>query len=285
VLDFFRHAIVQNAFVAGTIVALVSGFIGYFVLLRGQAFACEALSHVGFAGATGAALIGASSLEGMFVFTILAAITIGAFGKRLSGRDVEVGMVLSFMLGLGVLFLSIYTQNATAVVSVLFGSILSVTATDVLITLVSGLLTLIILAFLFRPLIFASIDPEAADARGVPVRWLSVLFLILLAVSVSEAVKVVGVLLVFALIVVPAATAEHLTFGPVQSLLLAILISLLTTWGGLILALVAPWPVSFNIVSLTAIFYFGSLVIQARRSPRRYREAPHPSREILPRDP
>ena len=283
-LDFFRHAFIQNALLAGTIVAIVSGAIGYFVLLRGQAFACEALSHVGFAGATGAALVGASSLEGMLFFTILAAIAIGGLGKRLSGRDVEVGMVLSFMLGLGVLFLSIYTQNATAVVSVLFGSILSVTPSDVLLTLGSGLITIFLLAFLFRPLIFASIDPEAAEARGVPVRWLSVVFLILLAVSVSEAVKVVGVLLVFALIVVPAATAEHLTLRPVHSMLMAVFISLLSTWAGLILALIGPFPVSFNIVSLTAIFYFLSLVIQARRSPRRYRELPHPSREMLPRD-
>jgi zinc/manganese transport system permease protein len=285
VIDLLGHVLVQNAFLAGTIVAILAGFVGYFVLLRGQAFATEALSHVGFAGATGAALVGASSLEGMFLFTILAAIAIGSMGKRLRGRDIEVGMVLTFMLGLGVLFLSIYTQNATAVVSVLFGSILNVTATDMILTLLSGLLTISVMLFLFRPLIFASIDPEAAESRGVPVRWLSVVFLILLALSVSEAVKVVGVLLVFALIVVPAATAERLTYEPFQSMLLAILISLLCTWGGLILAFIGHWPVSFYIVSLTAVFYFISLGLQTRLSPRGYREVPHPSREMLPPDP
>ena len=116
VLEILRHSFVQNAFLAGAIVAIISGLVGYFVVLRGQAFACEALSHIGFAGALGAALIGMSSLEGMFVFTLLAAIGMGALGKRLSGRDIEVGMVLSFVLGLGVLFLSIYTKNATGAV-------------------------------------------------------------------------------------------------------------------------------------------------------------------------
>ncbi len=120
-IDILRHDFVQNAFLAGAIVAVISGFVGYFVVLRGQAFACEALSHIGFAGALGAALVGASSLEGMFVFTLLAAVGMGALGKRLSGRDIEVGMVLSFVLGLGVLFLSIYTKNATGAVGVLFG--------------------------------------------------------------------------------------------------------------------------------------------------------------------
>ena len=137
-IDILRHDFVQNAFLAGVIVAIISGFVGYFVVLRGQAFACEALSHIGFAGALGAALVGVSSLEGMFVFTLLAAIGMGALGKRLSGRDIEVGMVLSFVLGLGVLFLSIYTKNATGAVGVLFGSILSVTINDVQVILGSG---------------------------------------------------------------------------------------------------------------------------------------------------
>ena len=176
-IDILRHDFVQNAFLAGVIVAIISGFVGYFVVLRGQAFACEALSHIGFAGALGAALVGASSLEGMFVFTLLAAIGMGALGKRLSGRDIEVGMVLSFVLGLGVLFLSIYTKNATGAVGVLFGSILSVTIDDVQVILGSGVFIIILMAVLYRPLLFASIEPEVAEARGVPVQRLSILFL------------------------------------------------------------------------------------------------------------
>jgi zinc/manganese transport system permease protein len=281
-LDLFQHDFVQNAFVAGTLIAILSALVGYFVVLRGQSFACEALSHIGFAGATGAALLGVSSLLGMFLFTFLAAIGMGALGKRLRGRDIEVGMLLSFVLGLGVLFLSLYTRYASEAVGVLFGSILSVTPLDVFITLGCGLVTMVLLVFLYRPLLFASIDPEVAEARGVPVQKLSVLFLLLMALSVSEAIKVVGVLLVFALLVVPAAAAEHLTHRPLAALLLGVMISLICTWGGLILAFVGHWPVSFYIVSLASLFYFASLVIHAVRFPGRYREPPHPGREVLP---
>lgn len=281
-LELLQHDFVQNAFLAGTLIAILSALVGYFVVLRGQSFACEALSHIGFAGATGAALLGVSSLVGMFLFTFLAAIGMGALGKRLRGRDIEVSMLLSFVLGVGVLFLSLYTRQASEAVGILFGSILSVTHLDVIITLVGGLLTMALLIFLYRPLLFASIDPEVAEARGIPVQKLSVLFLLLMALSVSEAIKVVGVLLVFALLVVPAAAAEHLTHRPLAALLLGVLISLVCTWGGLALAFVGHWPVSFYIVSLTSLFYFASLAIHAVRFPGRYREPPHPGREVLP---
>jgi len=282
VIDLFQHDFVRNAFLAGSVVAVVSGLVGYFVVLRGQAFACEALSHIGFTGATAAALLGVSSLGGMFFFTLLAALGMGLLGKRLRSRDVEVGMVLTFMLGLGVLFLSIITQNATTAVNILFGSILSVTYSDVLVTIGAGLLTILLLACLFRPLLFASFDPDVAEARGVPVQGLSLIFLLLLALSVSEAMKVVGVLLVFALLVVPAAAAEHLTHRPLSAILLSVSISLISTWGGLILAFIGHWPASFYIVSLTSIFYFVSLGIWAFHSPRRHQDTSHPSREVFP---
>src|SRR5947209_3561626 len=157
---FLQYDFVQNAFLAGTIVAIVTAVIGYFVVLRSQAFAGHALSHIGFAGATGAAILGISSLLGTFAFTLLAAFGMGALGERVRGRDVEIGMVLSFALGLGVLFLSIYTRYATATVNILFGSILSVARSDVLIMLCLGIATLLLMTFLFRPLLFASIDPE-----------------------------------------------------------------------------------------------------------------------------
>ena len=281
-LDLLQHDFVQNAFLAGTLIAILSALVGYFIVLRGQSFACEALSHIGFAGATGAALLGVSSLIGMFFFTFLAAIGMGALGKRLRGRDIEVSMLLSFVLGLGVLFLSLYTRYASEAVGVLFGSILSVTRLDVYITLGGGLLTIALLAFLYRPLLFASIDPQVAEARGVPVQKLSVLFLLLMALSVSEAIKVVGVLLVFALLVVPAAAAEHLTHRPLAALLLGVLIGLISTWGGLVLDFVGHWPASFYIVSLASLFYFASLAIHSVRFPSRYQEPPHPGREVLP---
>ncbi len=280
--ELFQHEFVRNAFLAGSVVAIVSGMVGYFVVLRGQAFACEALSHIGFTGATAAVLLGVGSLEGMFFFTLLAALGMGLLGKRLRNRDIEVGMILTFMLGLGVLFLSIITQNATTGVNILFGSILSVTHTDVLVTIGAGLFTIILLACMYRPLLFASFDPDVAETRGVPAQGLSVVFLLLLAISVSEAMKVVGVLLVFALLVVPAAAAEHLTHRPLPAMLLSVLISLISTLGGLVLAFIGHWPASFYIVGLTSLFYFASLGIRAIYFPRRYREPSHPSREVFP---
>ena len=274
-----QYEFVQNAFLAGTIVAIVTAVIGYFVVLRSQAFAGHALSHIGFAGATGAAILGISSLLGTFAFTLLAALGMGALGERVRSRDVEIGMVLSFALGLGVLFLSLYTRYATATVNVLFGSILSVARSDVLIMLCSGLATLLLTAFLFRPLLFASIDPEVAQARGVPVRMLSVLFMLLLAITISEAVQVVGVLLVFALLIAPAATAGRLVHRPFTAIALSVALGLIFTWSGLILAFVARLPVSFYIAALAALSYFASVLISRSLSPHRYKEPPHPNRE------
>jgi len=278
--DLFQHDFVQNAFLAGTIVAILSGLVGYFVIIRGQSFACEALSHVGFAGATFAALVGLPGLFGMFAFTLLAAIGMGALGNRLRGRDVEIGMVLSFVLGLGVLFLSLYTLNASAAVSILFGSILSVSRAAVYTTLGVSMAAVLALIFLFRPLLFVSVDPEMAEPRGISIKLMSVLFLLLLAAAVSVTVQVVGVLLVFALLIVPAASAELISYRPLTTILLAIGISLSSTWAGLVLAFVGHWPASFYIVAITSLFYFAARVIRHFRTPRGYREPPHPSREV-----
>ncbi len=270
-LHLFSYEIVQNAYLAGTIVALCASLVGYFVVLRAQAFAGEALSDIGLTGAAGAAVLGVGSLFGMFFLTIVAALGMGALGERLRGRDVEIGMVLSFALGLGVLFLTVYTQsgsNATAGVSVLFGSILSVTRSDVWTTFYMGLGTLCTLGVLFRPLLFSSIDPEVAQTRGVPVRLLSSVFLILLAIVTAESVLVVGALLVLALLIAPAATALNLTRRPLTSLLLASGLSLVVIWGGLTLALVGPGkhlPIGFFIATLAALLYFCSLLVKRLR--------------------
>lgn len=272
-IDLFRtHEFVQNAFLAGTMVAIIAGVVGYFVVLRAQTFATDLLSHISFAGATGAVIIGLSSLLGMFVLTVLAALGIGALGHRLRGRDVETGMVLAFALGLGVLFLSIYTQGATEAVGVLFGSILSVSHAALLATLVVGGIALLSIAIIFRPLLFASVDPEVAAIRGIPLRLLSMLFLLLLAITITVSVQVVGVLLVFALLIAPAATAEHVTHRPLTSIAFSIVVGLGCVWGGLFLAFFGPWeqlPVSFYISVLAALSYFVALAIGRLRSPRR----------------
>jgi zinc/manganese transport system permease protein len=279
-IELLQQSFVENAFMAGTLIAIVSAIIGYFVVLRAQAFAAHALSHVGFAGATFAALVGISGLLGMSGFTVAAALGMGALGKRIRGRDVEIGMVLSFALGLGVLFLRLYTNSSSETVSVLFGSILSVTHANIVYTLILGIGTLIILAAIFRPLLFSSIDPEVAEARGVPTKALSIIFMFLLAITVAEAIQVVGVLLVFALIVAPAAAAQHLTRKPFSAIAIAIALGIVFTWGGLLLALATSWPVSFYIASLSALTYFAAIRIGHFVHPHARAHENHPGREI-----
>jgi zinc/manganese transport system permease protein len=266
-LELLQQQFVVNAFIAGTLIAIVAAIVGYFVVLRAQAFAAHALSHIGFAGATLSALLGISGLLGMAGFTVVAALGMGALGKRIQGRDVEIGMILSFALGLGVLFLRLYESSASEAVGVLFGSILSVTRSDIVITIILGLGTLIILGVIFRPLLFSSIDPEVAEARGVPIKALSIIFMFLLAITVAEAIQVVGVLLVFAMIVAPAAAAQHLTRKPFSAIAISIALGVAFTWGGLLLALVTSWPVSFYIAALAAITYFVAIKIGHRMHP------------------
>jgi zinc/manganese transport system permease protein len=273
------HQFVQNAFIAGTVISIVSAIIGYFVVIRAQAFAGHALSHIGFAGATGAALLGVSSFTGTLIFTVLAALGMGALGKRIQGRDVEIGMILSFALGLGVLFLKLYTVNASEAVGILFGSILSVTTSDIVMSTISAIATFILLLLIFRPLLFASVDPEVAEARGVPVQFLSIFFMVLLAVTVTGAILVVGILLVFALLIAPAATAQHITKRPLTTILLSIGLGLFFTWGGLFLALYFHGPVSFFIAGLASLSYLLAVPLYHIISPHFYMPLPHEDRE------
>jgi len=274
-IELLQQTFVQNAFLAGTVIAIITGIVGYFVVLRAQAFAAESLSCIGFAGATGAALLGASSLLGMVSFTVLAALGMGALEKRLKGRDVEIGMILSLALGLGVLFLRLYTRGATEAVGVLFGSILSVTKADVWLTLIFSGVILAALSFIFRPLLFMSIDPEVAEARGVPVKLLGIIFMLILAVTVAESIQVIGVLLVFALLIAPAATAHHLTKRPLYGILLSIILGVAFTWGGLLLALVSRFPISFYIASLAGLTYFITVSVSHRLAPHKPLEIAH----------
>jgi zinc/manganese transport system permease protein len=265
-----QQSAVQNAFIAGTLVAFVTAIIGYFVVLRAQAFASDSLSHIGFAGATGGPLFGLGSLAGMFILTILSALGMGALGERVRGRDVETGMVLAFTLGLGVLFTSLYAsgQNANATVSALFGSVLSVGSESVLLTFVCSVVVLLVLTLLFRPLLFASVDPEVALARGVPVRLLSILFLVLLAVTVAMAIQIVGALLVFALLIAPAASVAQFSRHPLTSIFLSIVVSLIITWTGLVLTVVGTGrylPASFYISALATLVYFVAVLASSGR--------------------
>ncbi|GHO60770.1 metal ABC transporter permease [Ktedonobacter robiniae] len=253
--EIFRYAFMRNAYLAGTLVAIVAGIVGYFVVLRGLSFAGHSLSHIGFAGATAAILVGVSSLYGLLAFTIGSGMIMGWLGKRLQGRDVVTGIVLAWMLGLGVLFLSLYKGYATEAYAVLFGQVLGISQRDVIITLITTIVTLVVLFAIYRPLLFASLDEEIAEARGVPTQLLSLLFMVVLALAVTAATQVVGVLMIFALLVTPAAIAERLTSRPPLTILCSVVLSILFTWLGLTVSYYLPYPVSFFITTFAFVTY------------------------------
>ena len=244
-----------HAFEAGTIVAIVAGIVGYFVVLRRSSFAAHALSHIGFAGAAGAVLFGFSPLLGLLAFTTGGGIAMASLGRKAASRDVQIGSVLAFMLGLGVLFISLYSGYATEAYSLLFGEILGISSTDVLITLIAGLLLLAVVVTLYRPLLFVSLDEDVAEAKGVSVFWIGIAFMILIAVATSIAVQVVGVLLIFALMVTPAAVAQRIARRPMEGIAISVGIALLATWFGLFTSFYLPYPVSFFITSVTFALY------------------------------
>ncbi len=277
VQQLFAYHFMQNAFLAGTLVALVAGAAGYFMVLRSQSFAGHTLAQVGFAGAAGAALLGLSPVAGLVSFGLGAALLIGALSAReIKSQDVAVGMVLAFSLGLGLLFVRLSHYNNTAgVYALLFGSVLGVKDDDLVPIALTTLVTLAAFAVIGRPLLFASLDPEVAAARGVPVRLLSTLFLFLLACAVAVAVQIVGVLLIFALLVTPAAIAQQLTARPGLAVCLAIALALLFTWLGLAISYFTPYPVGFFITSLAFGAYALVRLTRAARArlARRWRRA------------
>ena len=257
--DFMR-----NAFLATTIVGLVAGAVGYFLVLRGETFAGHALAHVGFPGATGAVLIGLSPIVGLSLFTIVAGLGIGLLGNR-ANRDVAIGIVLTLSLGLGLLFLHFYTAYAAQATNVLFGNVLGISTTTVAVMAALGLVSLLALALITRPLLFASLQPELAEARGVPLSLVSTLFMVVVALSTVEAMQVVGVLLVFALMVAPAATAMRLTRRVASGVALSVVLAVGIAWLSLVLAFLTDWPTSFWITGLGGLAYFATLVVTRRR--------------------
>ncbi len=251
-----------RAFAASGIVAIVAGAVGYFLVLRGQTFAGHGLAHIAFAGATGAALIGVSPLFGVLIFTLAAGVAMGALGERLSGRDVTIGMVLALALGFGVLFLRLTTSNAAQATSLLFGSVLAVSPATIGILAVLGPVTLAALAVISRPLIFATLQPELAEAKGLSLRLLGMLFLALVALAVSQSIQIVGVLLVFTLLVGPPAAAQLLTNRLLPGIALSALLALAQAWLGIAIAYYTDWPTSFWITALSALVYGGAIAFR-----------------------
>jgi zinc/manganese transport system permease protein len=255
--DALQYEFVVNALWAGSFIAIIAAVVGYFLVARGLTFAGHALPNIGFAGAAGAVLLQLNPMYGLFAFTIGAGVGIGLMGKETRERDIAIGIIMTTALGLGLMFLSLYSGYAETVYNVLFGTVLGISRNDVWITALTTILALGVILLLFRPLLFSSFDPALAEARGLPVRALSILFLILAAIAVSVSVQIIGALLIFTLLVGPAATAMRITQRPLWAILLAVALSLCYTWTGIILGLVAndTWPVSFYITAISFGIY------------------------------
>ncbi|HEX8754346.1 MAG TPA: metal ABC transporter permease [Solirubrobacterales bacterium] len=266
------HEFMRNAYLAGGFVALACGLVGYFVVLRGQVFAGDALSHVAFTGALAAAAAGVDVRLGIFVATIAGAAAMGLLGERARPDDVVIGSVFAWVLGLGALFLALFISGSsgadgTAAVRVLFGSILGLSAAEARLAAAIGLLAVLGTLALARPLLFASLDPEVAGSLGLPVRAVGAGFLVLLALVAAEATQAVGALLLLGLLAAPGGAARLLTDNPWRGLALSAALALAAMWGGLALSYLVPSvPASFAVIGLATAGFATAAIVAWRRS-------------------
>jgi zinc/manganese transport system permease protein len=286
--QLFRYPFMVNALLAGTIVAIAAGALGWFMVLRRQSFAGHTLAIVSFPGAAAAILLGISATAGYFAAAIGAAVVLAAIPRSLGGRarsseSAVIGTVQAFALACGFLFVNLYQGFLSGLTGLLFGSITGVSDGQVLALLAAGAGCLLVLAVLGRPLLFSSIDSEVARARGVPVRLVGTAFLVLLGVTAAGASQITGSLLVFALLVTPAAAASQLTARPGLGLALSVLIAVAVTWLGEGIAFFSPYPIGFWVTTLAfAAFCLATgYRYGAERMGRRRPRAGHVRRELV----
>lgn len=267
--DVLTAPFMRNALLAGTLVALVAGPIGYVVVVRRDAFAAHALAHIGFPGATAAVLLGVPVTAGLVVFCVAGGAAMGVLGRRGVDRETVTGSVLAIATALGVFFASLASEGAASVTNVLFGNLLAVTGSQLVAFTAMAVAVAAGLFVIGRPLVFASVDPQVAEAKGVPVRALGLAFLVLLALVTTMAIQVVGTLLLFALVVTPAAAALALTARPAVAVALSSVLALASVWVGLALSVMFNLPPSFPIVSVAFVVWLAvTLRTRRRRVPR-----------------
>ena len=254
-LETLHTPFMTNAFIAGLCIAVASGVMGYFTIARHSTFAAHALAHIGLPGATGAVLLGMPVSLGLGIFALGGALTIGALGKRAGQREIATGTVLAFATGLGLFFARLSTSATQQMQSILFGSILTITAGQILGFALFDAVLLAVLALVYRPLLYSSLDEGVAQAKGVPIGLMNLVFMTMMAGVVTIAVPAVGTLLVFALVITPAATANILTASPMRAILVSGVLCLASIWGGLVLSAMFPAPPSFLIVTLSTLFW------------------------------
>jgi zinc/manganese transport system permease protein len=263
----FAHDFVRNAYLAGTFIALACGVVGWFVVLRGQLFAGDALTHVAFVGAIAAAVLGFDERVGLFALTVLVAGGMAALGRRGQADDAVIGTVFAWILGIGVLLLAVLATSATggtgiSAANTLFGSIYALTPEGSRLAAAIGLAAATSVLLAVRPLLLATLDAELASVRGIPGRALAVAFLVLLAVVTAESTQAIGALLLLGLLAAPAGAAHRLTARPYRGLALSALISVLAMWGGLALSYqIASLPPSSAIIGLAGSGYAAASVL------------------------
>lgn len=247
--------LVQTSVWAGAVLGLLGGVVGTFVMKRDLAFAVHGISELSFAGAAFALLVGADLVTGSLVGSIAAALLIGLMGGRAREKNSVIGVIMPFGLGLGILFLALYQGRAANKFGLLTGQIVAVDTVQLQVLGITAVLVIAVLLAVWRPLTFASVDPEVAHARGVPVRLLSIVFMIVLGVSVALSIQVVGALLVLALLITPAAAALKVTSSPHLVLGLSVAFAMAATVGGILLALGGRLPISPYITTLSFVIY------------------------------
>jgi zinc/manganese transport system permease protein len=264
-VDILNASFMRSAMIGGVLVALAAGLLGYFVIVRQHAFAAHALAHIGFPGATGAILIGVPVTLGLAVFTVGGALAISLLGRKLAEREIATGTILALATGLGVLFNSMTTRSASSVTNVLFGNLLAISHEQLW---TFGLFTVglaVVLAVVARPLVFASVNPDVAEAKGVPVQVLGMVFMVALALVITMAVQVVGTLLLFGLVVTPAAAALAVSARPTVVTVLSTAFGIVSVLAGLVISAVFNMPPSFVIVTISFVIWIAAVVVHRER--------------------
>lgn len=256
-----------NTWIEATIVAIVAGVVGFFVVLRGSSFAAHAIPNAAFAGAAGANLVGASSIGGLLLFAVAGALGISALSKR-ARRDVATALAVVLMLALGALFLSFSTEYAAETYSLLFGEVLGVSSSELLPTAILALVAVTAIAVCWRPLLLTSVMPEVAEARGVRNSRIDLVFLLIVAVVTSMSVPVVGALLMFSLMIGPPAAARSFTTNPYLAVPLAVCFAVTTVWVAIAVSYLTNWPIGFFVGVLGAVFYLAGRAFAAWRVTR-----------------
>ncbi|MFX3618216.1 MAG: metal ABC transporter permease [Sporolactobacillus sp.] len=264
----FQYDFMQHAFVAGTLISIMCGTIGVFIMARNLSFIAHTFSHIGFAGASFAAFVGIDPLLGLLIFTLLGALGVGQLGVRMFRREASISVILSLALGLGILFLSLSNVAGNFTRTILFGSVVGIDLQDVWQLVGLTFFVLLFLAAGYRWLKFDSFDQVGAEAAGLPIRLISIGFLLLMAIAVSVTVQIVGALLVFSLMTVPAAAAQFFTRSIFGMIVLSSLIAVVGVWFGLTAGYYTNAPVSFFIVAFEALVYFIGLGYQRLRVSR-----------------